>query len=152
AIAREASHHASFHHRFGPSGCKTNINSSPAEKRAALDEVLRSTTFLRADQLRKFLRYICEMEIEGRGPELCEFLVGVEAFGRPDDYSTAEDSVVRRRAVDLREKLQEVYATELADANVRIDLPKGTYVSRFVHVQLAGNGLELRPAFSPSVA
>ena len=114
--------------------------------------MLRSTTFLRADQLRKFLRYICEMEIEGRGPELCEFLVGVEAFGRPDDYSTAEDSVVRRRAVDLREKLQEVYTTELAGAKVRIDLPKGTYVPRFVHVEPAGNGLELRPAFSLSVA
>src|SRR5215471_19984923 len=126
--------------------------SSPREKRAALEEVLQSTAFLRADQLRKFLRYICEMEIEGRGAELCEFLIGVEAFGRPEDYSTAEDSVVRRRAVDLREKLQEVYTTELADARLRIELPKGTYVPRFVHVEPAKNGMELTPAFQRPVA
>jgi hypothetical protein len=128
------------------------MSSTPTEKKAALDQVLESTTFLRADQLRKFLRYICEMEIEGRGPELCEFLIGVEAFGRPDDYSTAEDSVVRRRAVDLREKLQEVYTSELADAKVRIELPKGTYVPRFVHVEPAKNGMELTRAFSASMA
>jgi hypothetical protein len=128
------------------------MSSTPTEKKAALDQVLESTTFLRAEQLRKFLRYICEMEIEGRGPELCEFLIGVEAFGRPDDYSTAEDSVVRRRAVDLREKLQDVYVTELADAKVRIELPKGTYVPRFVQAEPAKNGMELTPAFPRPVA
>jgi hypothetical protein len=123
------------------------MTSSPTEKRAALEEVLQSTTFLRADQLRKFLRYICEMEIEGHAGELCEFLIGVEAFGRSSDYSTAEDSVVRRRAVDLREKLHEVYTSELAAVKVRIDLPKGTYVPRFVHVEPAKNGLELLSPF-----
>jgi len=123
------------------------MTSSPTEKRTALEEVLQSTTFLRADQLRKFLRYICEMEIDGRGSELCEFLIGVEAFGRASDYSTAEDSVVRRRAVDLREKLHEVYSTELAAAKVRIDLPKGSYVPRFVQVEPAKNGMELMSPF-----
>jgi hypothetical protein len=128
------------------------MSSSQTEKKAALDEVLESTTFLRADQLRRFLRYICEMEIEGRGAELREFLIGVEAFGRPEDYSTAEDSVVRRRAVDLREKLQEVYTNELANAKLRIELPKGTYVPRFVQGEPPRNGMELTPAFSTSMA
>ncbi len=119
---------------------------SPVEKRAALEEVLRSTTFLRADQLRKFLRYICQMEIDGRGSELREFLIGVEAFGRAPDYSTAEDSAVRRRAVDLREKLRQVYSSELTAAALRIELPKGTYVPRFVQAERADNELGLAPA------
>jgi hypothetical protein len=38
---------------------------SSEEKRRALDLVLQSETFSRADQLRKFLRYICEMEASG---------------------------------------------------------------------------------------
>ena len=38
-----------------------------AEKRAAMEQVLQSATFLRANQVRNFLRYICEMEIAGRG-------------------------------------------------------------------------------------
>jgi hypothetical protein len=102
-----------------------------AEKRAALDAVLGSTTFLRASQVRNFLRYICEMELAGRGATLHEYLIGVEAMGRPTAYSTEDDSSVRRRAYALRQKLDEVYAKELTDAPIRIDVPKGSYVPRF---------------------
>lgn len=105
---------------------------SDLEKRAALAQVLQSTTLERADQVRNFLRYICDMELAGRGAELSEYLVGVEALGRPSGYSTAEDSTVRRRAYALRQKLEEVYRAELADAHVRIEVPKGGYVPRFV--------------------
>ena len=102
-----------------------------AEKRAALEEVLGSTTFLRAAQVRNFLRYICEMELAGRGGALHEYLIGVEALGRPDAYSTEDDSSVRRRAYALRQKLEQVYAKELTGARVRIEVPKGSYVPRF---------------------
>ena len=87
-----------------------------ADKRAALEEVLTSATFVRASQVRNFLRYICEMELAGRGATLHEYLIGVEALGRPTAYSTEDDSSVRRRAYALRQKLDEVYAKELADA------------------------------------
>jgi len=107
---------------------------SLAEKRDALEEVLQSVTFVRAEQLRSFLRYICEMEFSGRGKELCESLIGIEAFGRPADYSPAEDASVRRRAGDLRTKLQEAYSTELAGSSIRIELPKGKFIPRFVRV------------------
>ena len=103
------------------------------EKREALEHVLRSATFLRAEQLRNFLRYVCEMEIAGRAGELSEYLIGVEALGRPPGYSTAEDSSVRRRAHALRQKLEELYATDLAGVKVRIDLPKGSYAPRFLY-------------------
>lgn len=111
-----------------------------ADKREALEQVLRSTTFNRARQVRNFLRYICEMELAGRAAALHEYLIAVEAMGLPMAYSTEEDSSVRRRAYALRQKLDEVYATELADANVRIDVPKGSYVPRFVHVDAAAQG------------
>lgn len=104
------------------------------EKRSALEQVLQTSSFLRADQLRAFLRFVGEMEISGRGEELSEYRIGVEAFGRPSGYSPAEDPVVRRRAVHLREKLDEVYAGELRGAAVRVELPKGRYVPRFVRV------------------
>jgi hypothetical protein len=106
-----------------------------ADKRAAMEQVLRSTTFVRANQVRNFLRYICEMEFAGRGAALHEYLIGVEAMGRPMAYSPEDDSSVRRRAFALRRKLEQVYARELVDAAVRIDVPKGSYVPRFVHVQ-----------------
>jgi hypothetical protein len=104
------------------------------EKRAALEQVLQSATFVRAGQVRNFLRYICEMEFAGRAAALHEYLIGVEAMGRPTAYSPEDDSSVRRRAYALRRKLEEVYARELTDARVRIDVPKGSYVPRFLPV------------------
>jgi hypothetical protein len=104
------------------------------ETRAALEQVLASATFERARQVRNFLRYICEMELAGRADALHEYLIAVEAMGRPMAYSTEDDSSVRRRAYALRQKLEEVYATELANAAIRIAVPKGSYVPRFVQV------------------
>jgi len=128
------------------------VLTSATEKREALEEVLQSAAFFRAEQLRNFLRYICEMELAGRGGELCEALIGVEALGRPADYTPAEDASVRRRASDLREKLQEVYATELAGAPVRIELPKGKYIPRFVRVEPEGGADALRMPPAPKVS
>jgi hypothetical protein len=112
------------------------------EKRAALEQVLQSATFNRANQVRNFLRYICEMELAGRGAALHEYLIAVEAMGRPAAYSTDSDSSVRRRAYALRQKLESVYANELTDARIRIEVPKGSYVPRYVQVET--------PAASPA--
>ena len=103
-----------------------------SEKRAALDEVLATPSFERAGQLRSFLTYICEMEFAGRSAELSEYLIGVEALGKPPGYSTGDDSSVRKRAHDLRQRLEELYAGELASTHVRIELPKGRYAPRFI--------------------
>lgn len=116
-----------------------------AEKRAALEEVLTSATFVRASQVRNFLRYICEMELAGRGAALHEYLIGVEALGRPTAYSTEENSSVRRSAYALRQKLDEVYAKELTHARIRIDVPKGSYVPRFSLAFSAHEEVECRP-------
>lgn len=102
------------------------------EKQQALDLVLHSQTFARADQLKNFLSYVCRLEMEGRGAEINEYLIGVEALGRPASYSPGDDSVVRNRAYALRQKLQEFYQHEKTDAAVRIELPKGSYCPSFL--------------------
>jgi hypothetical protein len=123
----------------------TALGPTVEEKRAAVEQVLQSSSFLRADQLKSFLRFVCEMEMAGRSEQISEYLIGVEAIGRPNGYSPGEDPVVRRRAVHLREKLDEIYANELRDAALRIELPKGRYVPRFVRV-------ERPPEATPSAA
>lgn len=107
------------------------------EKRAAADLALASMTFSRAHSLRAFLRYICELEIEGRGLELIEQKIGVEALGRPKGYSTAEDSTVRSQAWALRRKLDDLYGKECPDAEVRIRLDKGSYRPQFIRSETA---------------
>lgn len=102
------------------------------EKHAALERALGSRTFARAEQLRAFLRFVCEAEIEGRGGDLREYAIGVEVLGRPKGYSPAEDSSVRTRAYELRQKLEKLYCTELTDEPVRVVITKGGYHPQFV--------------------
>lgn len=105
---------------------------STEEKKQALDLVCESQTFARADRLRGLLQFICSAEMEGRQDSLNEYVIGVEALGRPNGYSPGEDSCVRSRVYELRQRLEKFYGTEAPDAPLRIDVPKGSYVPRYV--------------------
>jgi hypothetical protein len=128
---------------------ETNQSLTNEQKCAALGAVLHSDTFARADQLKNFLKYVCEMEMAGRGHELTEYLIGIEALGRPASYSPGDDSAVRTRAFALRKKLQEFYEHEQPDAALRIELLKGSYCPHFVesqpHQKANGNGTSAEP-------
>jgi hypothetical protein len=104
---------------------------SDEEKRQALARVLTSRTFSRSDQLRSFLRYVCEAEFDGRAQELNEYVLGVSVLGRPTDYSPAEDSCVRSRAYELRNKLKTYYRLESPGDPIQIDIRKGAYIPQF---------------------
>jgi hypothetical protein len=107
---------------------------SSEEKQRALDLVLHSQTFARADRLRQFLRYICEMEATGRAEQITEYSIATEALGRPANYSPTADSGVRGRAHDLRQKLEQLYQSELPHTTVRIGLRKGSYSPLYYEV------------------
>ena len=104
------------------------------DKLQALELVLQSRTFVRCDQLKSVLRFVCEAEIQGESQELSEYVIGVEALGRSPGYNPAEDSCVRSRAYDLRQKLKKFYSLEAPNTPVRIEIDKGAYVPRFVRV------------------
>jgi hypothetical protein len=122
---------------------------SAEEKRQALERVVNSRTFSRSDQLRGFLRYICEAEMEGRAQELNEYVLGVSVLGRPADYSHAEDSCVRSRAYELRNKLKSYYQLEAPDDPIQIEIHKGAYVPRFERREEAAHS---ESALYPAVA
>jgi hypothetical protein len=120
-------------------------NCTAEEKRGALDYVLQSNTFERADLLRRFLRYICEMETAGRADEINEYTIATDALGRPATYSPGEDSSVRSRAHAVREKLAAFYESEGAEAPLRIELHKGSYIPHFVSRTESERRAELSP-------
>ena len=105
---------------------------TPEEKRAALECAVHSRTFARAEQLRSFLHFIGEAEINGTFADLTEYMIGVKVLGRPEGYAPAEDSSVRTRAYELRQKLQKLYSTELPQQPVQISIPKGSYIPHFL--------------------
>ena len=122
---------------------------SEEEKRQALERVLSSRTFSRSDQLRSFLRYVCQAEFDGRAQELNEYVLGVSVLGRSADYSPAEDSCVRSRAYELRNKLKSYYRLEAPDDPIQIDIRKGAYVPQFLRV--AGTK-PVEPTVLPAIA
>lgn len=108
---------------------------SGAQKREALEHALHSRTFARADQLKRFLRFICEAEAAGETERLTETAIGVEALGRAKGFNPLDDSTVRTRAYELRHRLEKLYALEAPEREVRIVLPKGSYAPSFeIHV------------------
>lgn len=77
--------------------------------KAELDLVLRSEGFRRSERQTRFLRFVCETALSGEADHLNEYLIAHRVFERGSDYSPGEDSVVRRQAYSLRQKLQEYY-------------------------------------------
>ena len=121
--------------------------------RAELDAILRSQTFSRSERLSHFLRFICEAALNGEAAKLNEYLIAHEVFGRGENYSPGEDSVVRRQAYSLRQKLQEYFEKEGRNDPVRIELPTGRYVPVFVSVPKTPEPAtvqEALPAVQPS--
>lgn len=104
------------------------------EIRAELEAVLSSGAFVRSDRHSQFLRFVCETTLAGDAAKLNEYLIAHEVFGRGQGYSPGEDSIVRRQAHSLRQKLQEYYAREEQRNRVRIELPVGRYVPVFVRI------------------
>lgn len=123
------------------------LPSNLDQARLAVEEVLASATFARSDHLRSFLRYVCQRSLAGSGKEINEYSVAVEALGKPPEFSSAEDSSVRRTAYELRQKLQKYYEVEQPHGRMRIELPKGSYAPRF----LEGTApvLQATPAAAP---
>jgi len=101
---------------------------SESEKREAITAVLSSHTFSRSAQLRAFLGYVCEREMTGRTEDLTEYQIAVEVLGRPKDFNLTDDSSVRNRAYELRQRLEKFYSSEQPEALVRIEIPRGGYV------------------------
>jgi TolB-like protein/Flp pilus assembly protein TadD len=76
-------------------------------------------------------RVIVEHALAGRYDSLRERTIGAEMFGRPIDYDTSNDAVVRVKATEVRRKLAQYYQESGKEPTVRIELPIGTYVPKF---------------------
>src|SRR6201985_221558 len=96
-----------------------------------LADVLKSPAFAGSKRAQDFLQLIVEHALAGRLDNLRERMIGAEMFGRPIDYDTANDAVVRVKATEVRKKLGHYYQEPGRLHGVRIELPPGSYVPRF---------------------
>jgi len=113
------------------------LESEAQAARRQLERVLESPGFFRNERLSRFLRFVVEGHLEGKDHELKESVIAVEVFGRPPDFDSRLDPVVRTEAVRLRARLGDYYLKEGKTDTLVIELPKGGYVPRFREVKEA---------------
>ncbi len=96
-----------------------------------LSKVLSSRPFRNSNQCSTLLRYIVDHTLSGEENLLRERVIGAELFGRPPDYETSEDPVVRLRVSEVRKRLAQYYLTAQDQQRIQIEIPSGGYRATF---------------------
>src|SRR5436190_2999424 len=104
---------------------------APEAIRAALERIVSSPQLESSPSLCRFLRYVVEETLAGRGGQIKEYSLGAEVFARGDDFDPRIDPIVRVQARNLRARMAKYYEGPGADEPVVIELPKRTYVPVF---------------------
>jgi tetratricopeptide (TPR) repeat protein len=101
-----------------------------------LERILKSPALATSPSLCRFLRYIVEETLAGRCGTIKEYSLGVNVFGRGDEFNPRLDPIVRVQARNLRSRINRYYSGEGAGDPIVIELPKGAYVPVFRMVEL----------------
>lgn len=109
-------------------GNRVNVSDG---RRLLVERLAVSSYFNRSARLRDLLVYLTGRVLEDETVEVHEQEVGNKVFGRPPDYDTAADNIVRVHASMLRKRLDQYFATEGADEAITIEIPKGNYAPVF---------------------
>jgi hypothetical protein len=120
---------------------------SAEEIRGALSRLLSAQGLRVSDRNKRFLRYVVEEFLAGRGGRIKSYSIALDVFGRPANFDGAKDTIVRTEATRLRAALAQFYTEAGVGEPLRISIPPGGYVPRFERVQ--ARTLELMPLPAP---
>ena len=110
------------------------ITFSEAERRAIRDQLermLANPLFSHSKRYPTLLRCIVERTLSGAVSDLRERTLGCEVFGREPNYDSNADPVVRVTAGEIRKRIAQYYHEPGHEAELRINLPPGSYVPEF---------------------
>ena len=81
--------------------------------------------------MQQLLQFLTARVFEGGSDALKEYTIGVEAFGRPQDFDPKTDTIVRVQIHRLRQKLTEYYEADGSRDPILVEIPKGHYLPSF---------------------
>jgi hypothetical protein len=108
-----------------------NVLKSASERKLLVERVASSRYVSRSARLRDLLLYLTNRVLEEDACEIHEQEVGHKVFGRPANYDTSSDNIVRVHASMLRKRLEQYFEEEGAQESVILEIPKGNYAPRF---------------------
>jgi hypothetical protein len=100
--------------------------------REQLMQILQSQSFAGSKRCQEFLEFVVNHALRGDAETLKERTIGAKLFGRPIDYETSSDPIVRVKANDVRRRLTRYNLEAGARVPVRITMPAGSYLPDFV--------------------
>ena len=122
--------------------------------RAALDaqlaRLLESPHFRNSKRSQALLRFVVQAALAGDQDSLKERRLGAAVFGREPAYDTAQDPIVRNAAIEVRKRLAQYYLEPEHAAELRIELPSGSYMPSFPAAD--AGGLRPPPGAGPAQA
>lgn len=98
-----------------------------------LSEILKHPSFRKSERSSKLLRFLVEAVLSDSADHclLKERTLGHEVFGRPPDYDSNDDPVVRNAASEIRKRLAQFYQDAGSGKQIRIVLTPGSYRPEF---------------------
>ena len=100
-----------------------------------LERLVSNPFFSHSRRFPSFLRFVVEQTLSGQTDCLKERTLGIEIFGKPPDYDTASDPIVRVTATEVRKRIAQYYQEPGHAKELRIALPPGSYVPQFLWPQ-----------------
>ena len=126
-------------------------DAAPSEEavRTQLSRILRSADFAQSPRIKAFLSYVVEEALADRGDKLKEYSIAIQVFERDESFDPQTNTIVRVEAGRLRRRLERYYLTLGREDEVRIDLPKGTYLPQFRRLPKAPSASQAVPEAAP---
>lgn len=117
---------------MGPRGSVQGPNGPSAGLiRQELGKLLLHDKLKLSGRNRRFLAFVVNEGLEGRADRIKAYPIGVDVFGRGDDFDPTVDPIVRIEATRIRAALAAYYAGAGMDDQVRITIPPGSYIPTF---------------------
>lgn len=96
-----------------------------------VQRILKSATFRNSITLQKLFQFLAAKAFEPGAESLKEYTIGLEAFGRSDEFDPKTDTIVRVQIHRLRQKLAEYYESGGDREPIFVEIPKGHYLPTF---------------------
>ena len=93
-----------------------------------VERVCNAPQLRRSGRLRELLVYLCHRAWTDGAQEIREHEIGIEVFDRAPSYDSAQETIVRVQASQLRKRLEQYFAEDGLGEPRILSIPKGCYV------------------------
>lgn len=103
-------------------------NGPAAELKQVFHKLLSAEGLRLSERNRRFLTFVVEEAMAGRGERVKAYSIGVDVFGRGLDFDPGKDPIVRIEATRIRSALNAYYEGPGAQDALRLVLRPGSYI------------------------